>query len=104
MLLGSPPDMVHGVLLHRARTPIYRICYPCDKNIIAQPHKNCNRQNYFLHFCRIYHEYFVQLLHKFILSLHSIYNIINKIYVKLCKITKLEIPAKKFCKPLVILE
>ena len=25
MLLGSPPDMVHSVLLHRARTPIYRI-------------------------------------------------------------------------------
>ena len=24
MLLGSPPDMVHGVSLHRARTPIFR--------------------------------------------------------------------------------
>ncbi len=24
MLLGLPPDMVHGVLLHRARTSIFR--------------------------------------------------------------------------------
>lgn len=24
MLLGPPPDMVHGALLHRTRTPIFR--------------------------------------------------------------------------------
>lgn len=45
MLLGPPPDMVHGALLHRTRTPIFRnpflIPNASDIVIIAYPTGKC---------------------------------------------------------------
>lgn len=45
MLLGPPPDMVHGALLHRTRTPIFR--NGSDSRTYAHSHTLCRDEFYY---------------------------------------------------------
>ncbi len=53
MLLGLPPDMVHGVLLHRARTSIFRNFSTLLKELLA-PH-------IIISYIRIFVKFFLQI-------------------------------------------
>lgn len=54
MLLGLPPDMVHGALLHRTRTPIFRrfirkirLIQKSESDVIIIPHSEINFKYFF---------------------------------------------------------